>query len=155
VHCLLVPGCDCLFGRPPSDLADGDRSLPHGRHRDRGVTDSHVGFHGKADLLCLVLLVTASISILLLPLDELAVLGIGTATRPAPIDLFVTSMCVTYLLSNIWYIWMLIAPPGRNQSLADRAKEWREDAHLMASRFADDQMRPLEFGLTIAIVGGA
>jgi len=57
-----------------------------------------------------------------------------------PLDCVVAGMAFLYLAVNVAYLYELIPIPGKNQSWADRMKEWHALTDLMTQRFDDEPM---------------
>jgi hypothetical protein len=55
-----------------------------------------------------------------------------------PLDCIVAGMAFLYLAVNMAYLFELIPIPGRNQSWADRMKQWHELTSLMTERCEDE-----------------
>jgi hypothetical protein len=73
---------------------------------------------------------------------------------PKAFSLFLTGMAFAYLAANLFYIYILIPIADKHQTHEQRMVVWREDANLMASRFADYQMTVSEAFAIIALQGG-
>lgn len=73
---------------------------------------------------------------------------------PRPFSLFLTGMAFTYLGASLFYIYILIPIAGKHETQEHRMMVWREDAHMMASCFADYRMTATEAMQIIAIQGG-
>jgi hypothetical protein len=55
-----------------------------------------------------------------------------------PLDCIVAGMAFLYLAVNMAYLFELIPIPGKNQSWADRMKQWHQLTSLMTERFEDE-----------------
>jgi hypothetical protein len=73
---------------------------------------------------------------------------------PGPFSLFLTGMAFAYLVGSLFYIYILIPLAGKNETQEHRMITWREDAHLMASCFADFQMTAPQAFSIIVCQGG-
>ncbi|HEX3949757.1 MAG TPA: hypothetical protein VHW95_07910 [Steroidobacteraceae bacterium] len=69
-----------------------------------------------------------------------------------PLDCVVAGMAFLYLAVNMAYLFELIPIPGKNQSWADRMKQWHELTSLMTVRFEDEPMHRL--GMLLIVVQG-
>ncbi len=72
---------------------------------------------------------------------------------PGPFSLFLTGMAFSYLIGSLFYIYILIPLNHKHQTSEQRMVIWRQDAHLMASCFADYQMTAPQ-ALTIIVCQG-
>ena len=113
------------------------------------VVIHHWGF--RVRLLCYLwfLIVSAATSVLLLRFGDLTFTVTGSFDPPNLVSLLATGMGITYLAASVFYIWTLLPVFGRG-----RVEKWWGDAEIMASRFADYEMRLPEVVLTILVPGG-
>lgn len=95
------------------------------------------------------LLLSSAISVLLLRLGDLSFIVNESFNPPNLLNLFGTGMCFTYLAASVFYIWTLVPFFVRG-----RLQAWWGDGKLMASRFADYEMKLPEVALTILVPGG-
>ncbi|MGD0017752.1 MAG: hypothetical protein ABSD62_00715 [Candidatus Limnocylindrales bacterium] len=105
----------------------------------------------RVRLICYVwfLILSSAISILLLRFGDLTFAVDASFDPPNLLSLLGTGMCLTYLAASVFYIWTLVPFFVRG-----RLEEWWGDARLMASRFADYEMRLPEVAVTILVPGG-
>lgn len=100
------------------------------------------------------LVLTLAISTFQLRFGDLAFLFFSRPRLPDPFNVFLTGMVAAYLGASLFYLYILIPIAGKNQTQAARMIQWREDAHLMASRFADYRMTAAEALQIVAVQGG-
>jgi hypothetical protein len=100
------------------------------------------------------LILTAAISCFQFRFGDMSFLFTDKYAAPDPLNLYLTGMAFTYLAASLFYIYILIPIAGKHQTHEQRMVEWRADAHLMASCFADYRMTATEALLIIALQGG-
>lgn len=72
-----------------------------------------------------------------------------------PFESVTAGMAFLFLLANAAYIYYLIPIPGKNQSFADRMKEWHEFTNLLTQRFDDSQVPLVQVAIALGVGGTA
>jgi len=69
-------------------------------------------------------------------------------------ELFFGGMSSLWIGVYIVYLFILLPIPSKSQSIRDRIQTWKEDVHLMISRYSDHQLRiPMTISIVL-IIGG-
>ena len=72
-----------------------------------------------------------------------------------PFESVTAGMAFLFLLANAAYVFYLIPIPGRNQSFADRMKEWHKFTDLLTQRFEDAQVTLVRAVIALGVGGTA
>ena len=103
-----------------------------------------LSFMWKLGLYTWFLCVVVSLGLLQVPFRLLSIfLSPENSPWLSPLDCVVAGMAFLYLAVNIAYLYELIPIPERNQSWANRMKEWHQLTSLMTDRFEDEQIHRL------------
>jgi len=110
----------------------------------------------KVNLSCYIwyLILVLAISILQISFGALAFI-FGHRTDQFELwQILLTGMSFTYLSASMFYLYILIPVQGKNQTKEERMQIWQEDARLMASRFVDYRMPPVQAAIILILQGG-
>jgi len=115
-----------------------------------------LGFPGKLLLYSWFLVMVVVLAWWQLPWSNLAIFEVRRAVPwLGPLDGLVTGMALMYLCVNAVYLYMLVPIPGRNQSFADRMREWHEMTDLMTQRCDDSGPTVMQAAAIVVVLGGA
>jgi len=78
----------------------------------------------------------------------------GFANQFGYYEAFFSGIAFMYLLANVAYILWLIPLPGKNQTMRDRIREWKEFVKILIGKHTNAQLHPMQTGLNIIIIGG-
>jgi hypothetical protein len=115
-----------------------------------------VQWNFTVNLICYIwfLVLTLTIYAVQISFGELAFLFNPNDSPASPAHLFLTGMSFTYLSASVFYLYILIPIQKKHQTREERMKQWREDAGLMASRFIDYRMTPVQALFILVLQGG-
>lgn len=69
-------------------------------------------------------------------------------------EAFFGGLAFMYLVSNCFYLYLLMPIPGKRQTLAERLKEWRQFTSVMIEKHTDAQLHPAQTVLNVLFFGG-
>lgn len=70
------------------------------------------------------------------------------------VKLFLTGMVTMYAVAYLLYLFELVPVPGKHQSISDRIRQWLEYMDFLATKYSEDQLKPLFAFLVILAEGG-
>jgi hypothetical protein len=107
------------------------------------------GFRVRLACYLWFLVLSGATTVLLLGFGALSFVITDSFSPPNPLSVLAGGMGFTYLAACVFYFWTVVPFFRRG-----RLEQWWSDARLMASRFADYEMRIPEVVATIVVPGG-
>lgn len=120
------------------------------------VRKTRLGFVFKLALYTWFLVIIVSLGLFQFPYNQLKLfLEDHQVPWVTPFESVTAGMAFMFLLANATYIFYLIPIPGRNQSWAERMRDWHAFTDLMTQRFADARVTLVQATVVLGLEGSA